>query len=32
VLAAAEIGSTDLLVGDEAEQALAEQARSQSPN
>ena len=32
VLAAAETGSTDLLVGDEAEQALADQARSQSPN
>ena len=30
VLAAAETGSTDLLVGDEAEQALADQARSQS--
>src|SRR5690348_3788597 len=32
VLAAADTGSTDLLVGDEAEQALADQARSQSPN
>ncbi|HEV2477164.1 MAG TPA: adenylate/guanylate cyclase domain-containing protein [Candidatus Dormibacteraeota bacterium] len=32
VLAAAETGSTDLLVGEEAEQALADQARSQSPN
>jgi adenylate cyclase len=32
VLAAAETGSTDLLVGDEAEQALADEARSQSPN
>jgi hypothetical protein len=29
VLAAAETGSTDLLVGDEAEQALADQAGSQ---
>jgi adenylate cyclase len=32
VLAAAEAGSTELLVGDEAEQALANQAREQSPN
>lgn len=32
VLAAAETGTTDLLVGDEAEQALADQARSQSTN
>jgi len=32
LLAAAETGSTHLLVGDEAEQALADQARSQSPN
>jgi adenylate cyclase len=32
VLAAADTGATDLLVGEEAEQALADQARSQSPN
>ncbi|HKW08590.1 MAG TPA: adenylate/guanylate cyclase domain-containing protein [Candidatus Dormibacteraeota bacterium] len=32
VLAASETGSTDILVGEEAEQALADQARSQSPN
>jgi adenylate cyclase len=32
VLAAAETGSTDLLVGDEAEQALADQARGHTPN
>ena len=32
VLAAAETGSTDILVGEEAEQALADQIRSQSQN
>jgi hypothetical protein len=32
VLAAAETGSTDLLVGGEAEAALADEVRSQSPN
>ena len=32
VLAAADATSTELLVGDEAEQALANQAREQSPN
>ena len=32
VLAAAETGSTDILVGEEAEQALADQVRGQSPN
>ena len=32
VLAAAETGSTDILVGDDAEAALAEKARGQSPN
>ncbi|HKW69663.1 MAG TPA: adenylate/guanylate cyclase domain-containing protein [Candidatus Dormibacteraeota bacterium] len=32
VLAAAETGSSDILVGEEAERALADQARGQSPN
>ena len=32
VLAAADTGSTDLLVGEEAREALANQAREQSPN
>ena len=32
VLAASDTASTDILVGEEAEQALADQVRGQSPN